>query len=96
VTSKEASILEERHAQEKVRVYSDGSAQEGKVGAVAVLLHTGSLTQTLHYHLGPESEHTVPEAELIGIILALHLIKSERNKSTSFAIVCVDHSWNHS
>ncbi|KAH9997159.1 hypothetical protein BJV74DRAFT_768496 [Russula compacta] len=31
----------------------------------------------LHYHLGPKGEHTVHEAELISILLAIHLIKTE-------------------
>jgi len=31
-------------------------------------------------------EHTVPKAELIGIILVLQLIKSEKNKNTPIAI----------
>jgi ribonuclease HI len=84
--SKEASIDEECSAREEIRLYSDGSAIEGKVGAAAVLLRPGKLHRVLHYHLGPESEHTVPEAELIGIILALHLIKSERPKGNSYTI----------
>ena len=55
--SKEASILEDRNAQELIRVYSDGSAHEGKVGAAAVLTQTGKPNRTLHYHLGSDSEH---------------------------------------
>lgn len=85
-SSKEASITEDRNALDAVKVYSDGSAQDGNVGAAAILICPGHPNRTLHYHLGPESEHTVPEAELIGILLALQLIKSERNKNTTFAI----------
>jgi len=85
-TSKEVSIAEDRNAPDTVKIYSDGSAQEGKVGAAAVLIFPDKPNHVLHFHLGSESEHTVPEAELVGILLALHLIKSERNKNTSFAI----------
>ena len=85
-TSKEASILEDRHANESARLYSDGSAFKGKVGAAAVLIRPGRPTRTLHFHLGPDTEHTVHEAELIGIILALHLIKTEKDKKASFSI----------
>ena len=84
-TSKEASIIEDRNALDAVKIYSDGSAQEGKVGAAAVLTHPGKPNRILHFHLGTESEHTVPEAELVGILLALHLIHSEK-KNASFAI----------
>jgi ribonuclease HI len=91
-TSKEASVLEDRFATEQVKVYSDGSAQEGKVGAAAVLTRPGKPNRTLHYHLGSEAEHTVPEAELIGIILALHLIKTERKSNTPCAIGTDNHA----
>ena len=37
-TSKDASILEDRHANETVKIYSDGSAHKGKVGAAVVLI----------------------------------------------------------
>lgn len=84
--SKEASIQEDRHANENVKIYSDGSEYKGKVGAAAVMMRADVPQRILHYHLGTESEHTVHEAELIGILLAMHLIKSERRKNNSFAI----------
>src|ERR1700720_2658404 len=37
------------------------------------------ITITLHYHLGSELEHTVYEVEGIGVVMALHLLKT-RNK----------------
>ena len=85
-TNKEASILEDRNANETVKIYSDGSAHNGKVGAAATLTRAEQQPRTLHYHLGPESEHTVHEAELIGTILALHLINMEKHRRVSFAI----------
>ncbi len=60
-----------------IKVYSDGSSCGGKVGAAATLTR-GGVPLRSHYHLGPDSEHTVHEAELIGILLALQLIKTER------------------
>ena len=85
-SSKEASILEDRYANESAKLYSDGSAFRGKVGAATVLIRSGHPTRTLHFHLGPDTEHTVHEVELVGTILALHLIKSERNNKVSFSI----------
>jgi hypothetical protein len=46
----------------------------------------GYRDEIVECEFGPESEHTVHEAELIGIILAQHLIRTERYKSKSFAI----------
>ena len=54
-------------------IYSDGSALEGGVGAAAVCYAQGRLVNAIHYHLGPDSEHTVHEAELVGLLLGLHL-----------------------
>ena len=71
---------------EEVQVFTDGSAINGKVGAVAVLIRAGNPTRILHLHLGPESEHTVHEAELVGIMLGIHLIGTEKSGGTMFAL----------
>jgi ribonuclease HI len=73
-------------ASETVKLYSDGSATSGKVGAAAVLIRPGKPHRILHYHLGVDSEHTVHEAELVGMLLATYLIKSEKDGQTSFAL----------
>lgn len=41
---------------------------------------------TLHYHLGSEVEHTVHKAELIGLLLAAHLIGTEKQGAMSCSI----------
>jgi ribonuclease HI len=65
---------------EKIKVYTDGSAHDGKVGAAAILKHKGKPDHTLKLHLGTTDQHTIYKAEL-GMILGLHLIKTEpRNK----------------
>ena len=91
-SSKEASILEDRNAQDQIRIYSDGSAHEGKVGAAAILTQTGKPNRTLHYHLGPDSERTVAEAELIGIVLAMHLLLTEKHRNVPCAIGTDNHA----
>ena len=85
-TSKEASVTEDRNASETVKIYSDGSAHDGKVGAAATLTRPEQHPRTLHFFLSPETEHTVHEAELVGTILALHLINTEKRRRVSFAI----------
>ena len=40
----------------------------------------------LHLHVGPEMEHTVYEAELVGILLGMHLVGLEKYGSTSFVM----------
>ena len=67
-------------------IFSDSSAIGGNVGATAILNHAGQLHQMLHYHLGPDSEHMVHEAELIGVFLAVHLIQTKENAKVSITI----------
>lgn len=57
-------------------VYCDGSGYENGVGAAAVMFINKTDSQSLKLHLGPSSRHTVYEAELIGISLALCLLLS--------------------
>lgn len=75
--TKEDSIRTEAQSKESVRVYTDGSSHSGVVGASAVLCRPGKPDRTLRAHLGKDEHHTVYEAELVGILLGLHLIKTE-------------------
>ena len=56
------------------------------MGAAAVLIRKDKPDRILHCHLGPESKHMVHEAELMGMILALHLISTEKHNATSCSI----------
>ena len=40
----------------------------------------------LHFHLGPSTQHTVHEAELVGILLGLHLIKTDKKGQMSYSL----------
>jgi len=51
-----------------------------------VLIHKGRHTQTLHYHLRSDKEHTVHEAESVGILLGLHILSSRKSKKVLAAI----------
>lgn len=59
---------------------------QGAVGAAATLIRRGKPARTLRYHLGPASEHTVYEAELVGLLLGMQLIRTERRSNTTCAI----------
>ena len=83
---KEVSKRVEANAREEIKVYRDGSSHNDAVGAAAVMYRNGRHTRTLKCHLGPASKHTVYEAELIGLLLGLHLIKTEKRSSTSCAL----------
>ena len=81
----EAKSKDER-APEHIRIYTDGSMHDGGVGAAAVLTRNGKVASALHCHLGPANEHTVFEAELVGILLGLHLIEKTEKKNITFAL----------
>jgi len=83
---RESSIREAANAREEVQIFTDGLAIGGKVGAAALLTRTGGSARTLHLHLGSEDDHTVHKAELVGILLGLHLISTERRSGTTFAL----------
>lgn len=72
---------------DNICIYSDGSGYEGNIGAAAVLRRNGRTIKTLQYHLGPDSDHTVYEGEVVGMILGAHLLKEAcPAKSVSFAL----------
>ena len=84
--SKEDSKRADANAVERIKVYSDGSAHDGKVGAAAILKCEGKPDRMLKMHLGTTEQHTVYEAELVGMILGLHLIKTETGSKTKCAL----------
>ena len=50
----------------------------GAIGGAAILQWKGHPQSILQLHLGTDKQHTVFEGELIGILLALHLLSSLR------------------
>ena len=75
-SSKAKTIEQLQELAGRTQVYTDGSCIEGQVGAAAVLYVDDRHVAMSCYHLGPESEHTVFEAELVGLILAAHLLNT--------------------
>ena len=84
--NKEASAQLDNTSREVIKVYSDGSAHDGKVGAAAILIRQGKPDRVLRLCLGTTEQHTVPEAELVGLILGIHLITTEKRNRKSCAI----------
>ena len=73
-------IKADAEGNEKIKVYSNGSAQEGKVGVAAVMICPGKETHRLHYHIGLVDHHTVFEVEMVGLLLGLQLIKQRKQE----------------
>ena len=74
--NKESALTEanNNHVSTHYKVYSDGSGFEGGASASAILYKDNRVIKSLCYYLGPLTEHTVYESELIGLLLALHLL----------------------
>jgi ribonuclease HI len=56
-------------------LFSDGSGTGGHVGSAAVWFKDGRAHRTLHFHLGNVLTHSVFESEIVGILLALEIIR---------------------
>ena len=54
----------------KYKVYCNRSSIEGGVSAAAILYKNNQLIKTKRVYLGSANEHTIFEAELVGILLA--------------------------
>lgn len=80
--NKEAAQKQEKEwqARDGIRVYTGSSDFEGGVGTAVLLYRMGKLTvPMLKMYLGPSNKHTVFEAELVGLIIALELIQREHS-----------------
>lgn len=77
-SNREASITSEHNDTADFRIFSDGSGQEDGIGAAAILFkkHSARPIKTLKYHMGPPTSHNTYEAETVGAILAIWIIKN--------------------
>jgi len=73
--SREEASEEVRNDESDIKIYTDGSGQQGRIGAAAVMTHGFRPAKEARYYLGPETKHTVFEGECIGQILALRLLQ---------------------
>jgi len=76
--TKEAALHAEKEREVNVKVYSDGSGQDGQIGAAAVLVYGHREPRVARHYLGLDTEHTVYEGECVGQLLALGLIQQTK------------------
>lgn len=55
--------------------FGDGSGYRGGVGAAAVLFMDGEEIEAVRFRLGTDDDHEVYEAEIVGLILSIHLAR---------------------
>ena len=78
----------EQLGEDDIQVFTDGSGLNGQVGTAAVMYRRGWVPRVLRYHLGSLMEHTMFEAEAVGLLLALHMLKYEHD--IPWAIIRLD------
>jgi ribonuclease HI len=79
ITGTDNAIAAIQNDSPDVKVFTDGSGMEGKIGAAAVLYRNGNLKTKLRYQLRSQQHHTVYEGEGIGAVLGTKLISKEWN-----------------
>jgi ribonuclease HI len=77
--TKEAAIEKEAEDKANIKVYTDGSGVEGKVGASAVLKREGIRGwKVRRFNVGKAEHHEVFEGEAVGLVLAMELVRGEK------------------
>ena len=85
--SKKEAVKEQKELKDDIQIFTDGSGFNGGIGAAAVLTRTGKEPRILRYHLGSEDDHTVYEAEVVGLTLAIQLLATEQNVTYPVSIL---------
>ena len=85
--SREEALKQLKQLSADTFVFTDGSVHGNKVGASAILQRKGQQDRKLQLHLGSADHHTVYEAELVGLILASHLIQTNNSQIQQAVIV---------
>lgn len=77
------SIEGEKANTARIRIYTDGSAIDGKVGAAALLYinNKEDPRQILHYHLGPKKLYSTYDAEWVGAVMAVRMLTNSEDDS---------------
>jgi ribonuclease HI len=88
LNSADESIVRAMESTASTRIYSDGSGQDGNTGVAAVMYGPTGSPKVLRYRLGSLTDHTSFEAEAVGLMLALHLLR--RKRDTQRATIWMD------
>lgn len=75
--SRELAVQDHDDNTDEIKIYSDGSGIDNKVGAAVLIRRGQQQPKTLRYHLGSTDDHTVYEAEAVGLTLATQLLSME-------------------
>ena len=98
-SSKEDASSDFQQCEDGTMIFTDGSCHNGQVGTAACLFVNKEHKATLRYHLGKATEHTVFEAEAVGLILAAQLLNRFREAKYPASIYtdnqAVIHSCTH-
>ena len=73
-----------------IRIYSDGSGYKGGIGAAAMLYQGNRVIDTLHYYLGPDTEHTVYEGKVVSITLGFYMFYKLNCQLTETVLIGLD------
>ena len=71
---KEDVVKRAEEANEEVQIFTDGSGHSGGIGAAAILRQRGREDRVLRFYLRSEMEHTIYNAEQIGMLLGAELL----------------------
>ena len=77
IPDKEEAIADIARDNFDLKIFTDGSSMNNKIGASAVLYRDNRCKTSLQYQLGSISHHTIYEGEATGILLATNLILKE-------------------
>jgi len=72
--SSDDAVKADRECDADVKIYTDGSGKDGKIGAAAILYFGFRVPLTARFHLGNAKQHTVYEGECVGQLLGLRLL----------------------
>jgi len=72
--SKEDAEENTVNAEAEFQVFTDGSGVNGGIGSAAVLYRNGEEVDAATFYLGSSKDHTVPEAEMVGLIMGMGMI----------------------
>ena len=78
LATKMQAVKEAEEAKDDIKVFSDGSCIDSKVGVAAVLFRGREEFRSIRKLLGSDDEHTMFEAEMVGLTLEAELVCTER------------------